>query len=113
MVVVADGTLATLRDSSWAYHAIWRLGAAADVLVWTRAESDGRLPLRASLPATIVRKADSSMQPEYLRRVDTVTPSADMDAFKPPVVDDLTCIPLFYNVLQAVRELRQDRNDPG
>jgi uncharacterized protein len=54
MVVVADGTLAELRDSSRAYHAIWRLGAAADVLVWTRAEFDGRLPHRASLPATIV-----------------------------------------------------------
>ena len=56
MVVVADATPAALRDSSRAYRAIWQLGAASDVLVWTRAEFDGRLPLRASLPATVVRE---------------------------------------------------------
>jgi predicted nucleotidyltransferase len=56
MVVVPDGTPAVLRDSGRAYRAVWRLGIASDVLVWTRADFDDRLPLRASLPATIVRE---------------------------------------------------------
>lgn len=56
MVVVSDDTPVSLRDSGRAYKAIWRLGAASDVLVWTRDEFDGRLHLRASLPATILRE---------------------------------------------------------
>ncbi len=56
MVVVPDNVLASDRDSGRAYKAIWRLGAASDVLVWTRDEFDGRLHLRASLPATILRE---------------------------------------------------------
>ena len=56
MVVVPDGTPAALRDSGRAYRAVWRLGIASDVLVWTCADFDDRLPLRAFLPATIVRE---------------------------------------------------------
>ena len=56
MVVVPDDTSASLRDSGRAYKAIWRLGAAADVLVWTHTDFEGRLHLKASLPATIVRE---------------------------------------------------------
>jgi predicted nucleotidyltransferase len=56
MVVVPDGTPASLRDSGRAYKQIWRLGAAVDVLVWTRGDFDGRLHLRASLPSAICRE---------------------------------------------------------
>jgi uncharacterized protein len=56
MVIVPDGVPQSLRDSGPAYRALWRLGAAVDVLVWTRHQFDSRLHLRASLPATIVRE---------------------------------------------------------
>jgi len=56
MVVVADDTPAPLRDSGRAYKAIWRLGVASDVLVWTHSDFEDRLALKASLPATIVRE---------------------------------------------------------
>ena len=35
---------------------LWDLGAAADILVWTRDAFDSRVHLRASLPATIARE---------------------------------------------------------
>ena len=56
MVVVPDDMPATLRDSGRAYKAIWRLGVAADVLVWTHSEFEDRLYLKASLPSTIARE---------------------------------------------------------
>jgi uncharacterized protein len=56
MVLVADDTPANLRDSGRAYRAVWRLGAAVDVLVWPLTEFDSRLHLRASLPSTIQRE---------------------------------------------------------
>jgi predicted nucleotidyltransferase len=56
MVIVPDGTPAPLRDSGRAYQAIWRLGAAVDVLVWTHADFHSRLHLKASLPSTIQRE---------------------------------------------------------
>jgi predicted nucleotidyltransferase len=56
MVIVPDDTPAALRDSGRAYRAISRVGAAVDVLVWTRADFDGRLHLRASLPSTVCRE---------------------------------------------------------
>jgi len=55
MVVVPDDTPATLRDSGRAYKAIWRLGVATDVLVWTHSDFMDRLHLKASLPSTIAR----------------------------------------------------------
>ena len=56
MVVVPDSTPVSLRDSGRAYKAIWRLGVAADVLVWRHSDFDVRLQLKASLPSTIGRK---------------------------------------------------------
>jgi predicted nucleotidyltransferase len=53
MVVVPDDMPALLRDSGRAYKAIWRLGVASDVLVWTHSDFEDRLHLKASLPATI------------------------------------------------------------
>ena len=45
MVVVADSTPVSLRDSGRAYKAIWRLGVATDVLVWTHSDFEKRLQL--------------------------------------------------------------------
>jgi hypothetical protein len=56
MVIVPDGTPASLRDSGRGYKAIWRLGVATDVLVWTHSDFEDRLQLRASLPSTIGRE---------------------------------------------------------
>ena len=56
MVVVADDTPREARSPGRAYDALWGLGAASDVLVWTRTAFNERLPLRASLPATVVRE---------------------------------------------------------
>ena len=56
MVVVPDSTPVSLRDSGRAYKAIWRLGVATDVLVWTHSDFEERLQLKASLPSTIVRE---------------------------------------------------------
>jgi hypothetical protein len=52
----ADSTPVALRDSGRAYKAIWRLGAATDVLVWTHYDFEERLQLKASLPSTIARE---------------------------------------------------------
>ena len=38
-----------------AHGLIWGMGISADILVWSREEFDRRLPLKASLPATVVR----------------------------------------------------------
>lgn len=56
MIVVPDSTPLPLRDPGLAYRAIWRLGAAVDPLVWTRAQFESRVHLRASLPSTVLRE---------------------------------------------------------
>ena len=56
MVVVPDDTPAALRSAGRAYQALWGVGVAVDVLIWTRSAFDERLHLNASLPATIVRE---------------------------------------------------------
>ena len=56
MVVVPDGTPAPLRSAGRAYQALWGIGVAVDVLIWTRSAFDERLHLNASLPATILRE---------------------------------------------------------
>lgn len=56
MVVVADSTPEPLRSAGRAYQALWGVGVAVDVLIWTRSAFDARLHLNASLPATIVRE---------------------------------------------------------
>jgi predicted nucleotidyltransferase len=54
LVVVPDDVPADRRRSRLAYEVLRGTGAAADVLVWTRDAFDSRLPLRASLPATVM-----------------------------------------------------------
>src|ERR1039458_7345014 len=54
--VGGDAPPSAMRDAGPAYRALWRLGAAVDLLVWTRAEFDDRLHLRASLPSTVQRE---------------------------------------------------------
>lgn len=56
MVVVPDNAPADRRTSGPAYTALWGLGVAVDVLVWTRSAFEARRHLRASLPGTIVRE---------------------------------------------------------
>ena len=56
MVVVADDTPTEQRRSGRAHKALWRLGRAADVLVYRKTVFDEQLHLKASLPSTIVRE---------------------------------------------------------
>lgn len=56
MVVVPDDTPAPLCSAGRAYQALWGVGVAVDVLIWTRSAFDERLHLNASLPATILRE---------------------------------------------------------
>ena len=56
MVVVPDNAPPERRRSRLAYQRLWGTGTAADVLVQTKERFDGRLHLRASLPATILRE---------------------------------------------------------
>ena len=43
------------RIAQQAHSLVWGLGISVDILVWSRAEFDRRLSLKASLPATVVR----------------------------------------------------------
>jgi len=54
MVVVPDDAQPAQRGSRLAYEALFGTGTAADVLVWTHDAFESRLPLRASLPSTVV-----------------------------------------------------------
>jgi predicted nucleotidyltransferase len=56
MVVVAQSDEPAYRRAQRAHSLIWDLGAAADILVWTREAWGSRVHLRASLPATIARE---------------------------------------------------------
>ena len=56
MLIVPDGAPPERLRSRLAYERLWGTGAAADVLVWKRGDFDGRLHLKASLPATVVRE---------------------------------------------------------
>jgi predicted nucleotidyltransferase len=56
LLVVPDEAAARRRGSRLAYEALRGTGAAADVLVCTRTYFEERLPLQASLPATVVRE---------------------------------------------------------
>ncbi len=44
------------RIAQQAHSLVWGLGISADILVWSREEFDRRLPLKASLPAIVVRE---------------------------------------------------------
>ncbi len=54
LVVVPDDAPPRRKRSRLAYEALRGTGVAADVLVWSHAAFQARLPLRASLPATVV-----------------------------------------------------------
>jgi predicted nucleotidyltransferase len=56
MVVAAQSDEPAYRRAQRAHSLLWDLGAAADILVWTREAFDSRIHLRASLPATITRE---------------------------------------------------------
>jgi predicted nucleotidyltransferase len=56
MVVVPHTTEPGYRLAQRAHALLWDIGTAADILVWSREAFDGRLHLRASLPATVVRE---------------------------------------------------------
>ena len=55
-VLVQDAQEPTHRLSQRAHAALWGVGAAADVLVWTTDRFERRAHLKASLPATILRE---------------------------------------------------------
>jgi hypothetical protein len=56
LVVVPDDLPASRRDERLGYAALVGTGTSVDVLVYRASEFYGRLPLRASLPATVVRE---------------------------------------------------------
>src|SRR5712691_10022899 len=56
MVVVPYLTEPAYRLAQRAHSLLWGLGTAADILVWSRDAFDGRLHLKASLPATVLRE---------------------------------------------------------
>ena len=56
MVVVPHLTQPAYRLAQRAHSVLWGLGTAAVILVWSRDAFDGRLHLKASLPATVLRE---------------------------------------------------------
>jgi len=56
LVVVPDTASEELRSSRLAYAVLRGTGTAADILVWTSSTFQSRVPLAASLPATVVRE---------------------------------------------------------
>lgn len=56
MVVVPSQDEPSYKLSQRAHSLLWGLGVAADILVWSREAFETRLPLRASLPATVARE---------------------------------------------------------
>ena len=56
MVVVPHLTEPAYRLAQRAHSVLLGLGTAADILVWSRDAFDGRLHLKASLPATVLRE---------------------------------------------------------
>jgi predicted nucleotidyltransferase len=56
LLVVGSSSEPMHRRARVGYAALHGVPAAVDVLVWTRAEFDGRLSVVTSLPATVVRE---------------------------------------------------------
>jgi hypothetical protein len=56
MVVVPDDAPRGQQDCEIGYRALWGVGLAKDILVWTKTEFEKRLHLRASLPSTIMQE---------------------------------------------------------
>lgn len=56
LVVVPDTAPAQQTGSRLAYEVLRGTGTAADIVVWTSSAFESRLPLAASLPATVARE---------------------------------------------------------
>lgn len=56
LVVVSDETPEDGVQTKEVHRILWDIDASVDVLVWRHADFNGRLHLRASLPATVVRE---------------------------------------------------------
>jgi len=56
MVVVPDDAPRERQSAGLGYRALWDVGVAKDIVVWTQTEFNKRLHLRASLPATVMRE---------------------------------------------------------
>jgi hypothetical protein len=56
MVLVPDDAPRDQQDCDLGYRALWGVGLAKDILVWTKSEFEKRLHLRASLPSTIMQE---------------------------------------------------------
>jgi hypothetical protein len=56
MMVVKSSPEPAYRRSQRAYAALRGIGTAVDVVVWTKADFDSRLHLKASFPSTVVRE---------------------------------------------------------
>jgi uncharacterized protein len=55
-VVVPDEAPRDLREPIVGYKALWGVGVAKDLVVWTVGEFEKRLHLKASFPATVLRE---------------------------------------------------------
>jgi predicted nucleotidyltransferase len=56
MIVVPDDAPPERHRSRLAYEALWGTGTAADVIVLTASQFEGRRHVAASLPATVLRE---------------------------------------------------------
>lgn len=56
LVVVPTSDLPAHRRDQWAYGVHKGIGAAKDVLVWTRDEFESRSTVASSLPVTVLRE---------------------------------------------------------
>jgi len=56
MVIVREADEPGYRLAQKAHRVLWGIPTSADILVWTAEYFDSRIPLRASLSATIARE---------------------------------------------------------
>lgn len=56
LMVVDHLNAPSYRVAQDAHSLLWGMDISADILVWSREEFERRLPLKASLPATVVRE---------------------------------------------------------
>lgn len=56
VLVMPDDAPPELLRAGRAYEALWGIGTAVDVLVWTRSAFEGRAAVRTSLPAIVLRE---------------------------------------------------------
>ena len=56
LIVVPDAAPPEFQDERLGYRALVGTGTAVDVLIYRASDFEGRLPLKASLPATVSRE---------------------------------------------------------